>query len=400
MKLTTEQKQAIKKLKKVKVGALFMEPGTGKTLAMIKLVESVDSDFCLFIVPFQTKENLRDELSKWQFDLDYLIIGVESLSNSDILYLTLIDKLKQCCNPFIVVDESLKIKNIDAIRTQRVLNLGELAEYKLILNGTPLSRNLLDLYPQMQFLSPKILNMDLREYEETFIKYVRYEKHYRTKDGFQTVKQHEYISGYANVDYLVSLIEPFIFDAKLSLDVLKHHELLMYSVDKCFNKYLEYKDKFLQAIGCGDDKFLEYTQLMQQSYCIEPQKLELLKGIIKSNGSDNILVFCKFIKSKNYIEQNTNVKVMTYGKGAFGLNLQQYNTIVFWDKTFDYAQQEQAERRIYRVGQDDDCSYYHLTGDVGLEKMIDYNVSNKTSMLDAFKQAAAEGKGEEILNAL
>lgn len=42
---------------------------------------------------------------------------------------------------FIVCDESLKIKNWDAKRTKRIVQLGSYTEYKLILNGTPLSRN-------------------------------------------------------------------------------------------------------------------------------------------------------------------------------------------------------------------------------------------------------------------
>lgn len=63
--LSVSQQQAIDKLEKLRVGALFMEPGTGKTLTAIQLVESSQADFVLWIVPFQTKGNLKDELTKW-----------------------------------------------------------------------------------------------------------------------------------------------------------------------------------------------------------------------------------------------------------------------------------------------------------------------------------------------
>ena len=48
--LSASQQQAIDKLEKLRVGALFMEPGTGKTLTAIQLVESSQADFVLWIV--------------------------------------------------------------------------------------------------------------------------------------------------------------------------------------------------------------------------------------------------------------------------------------------------------------------------------------------------------------
>lgn len=396
--VNTDQFAAINKLKKVKVGALFMEPGTGKTRVAVELINSTDTDLAIFIVPYRTKDNISKELDKWYLKTKRMVVGVESLSNSDKLYIDLLLAVKKYKHVYMIVDESLKIKNINAKRTKRVLNIGKFAEYKLILNGTPISKNLLDLYPQMLFLSPKILAMDLQQFESTFIKRVVYQEHGHATN---VNKHNNYISGYTNIDYLASLINPFVFEAKLSLDVLKNHVNIGYTIKKFISDYDYYKYELIHNIGLGgSNAFLEYTQLMQQSYCIEPQKLAILKRIIKEKEVNNVIVFCKFIMSKNFIQKNCNVKVLTYGKGALGLNLQKYNTIVFWDKTFDYALQEQAERRIYRLGQKDDCTFYHLNGNVGLEKMINKNISNKVSMLDSFKKATAEGKQEDILNAL
>lgn len=393
-----DQSAAIKKLNKVKVGALFMEPGTGKTRVAVELINSTNANLALFIVPFRTKNNIAIELKKWKLKVKNLIIGVESLSNSDRLFVNLLLLLQKYKHSYIIVDESLKIKNINAIRTKRVLKLGKYAEYKLILNGTPISRNLLDLYPQMLFLSPKILDMDLQQFDNTFIKHVVYTEHGHITGN----KRHDnYISGYTNIDYLSSLINPFVFEAKLSLDVLKNHVVINYGINKYRDDYNLYKFRLIKQVGIGgSDAFLKYTQLMQQSYCIEPEKINILKSIIREKGKNNIIVFCKFIRSKKYLESNLDVKILTYGKGALGLNLQKYNTIVFWDKTFDYALQEQAERRIYRLGQKDNCTFYYLKGDVGLENLINKNIYHKISMLDSFKKATAEGKQEEILNAL
>lgn len=167
--LSVNQKLAVKKLERLRVGALFMEPGTGKTRAAVELINSSKADYVLFIVPFQTKKNIKKELIKWGLKPKYRIEGVESLSNSDRLYLKLLNEIKHAKKAFMVVDESLKIKNFHAKRTERVMKLGRLAYYRLILNGTPISKNVLDLYPQIEFLSPKILNMRYIEFWDKFV---------------------------------------------------------------------------------------------------------------------------------------------------------------------------------------------------------------------------------------
>jgi SNF2 family DNA or RNA helicase len=77
---------------------------------------------------------------------------------------------------------------------------------------------------------------------------------------------------------------------------------------------------------------------------------------------------------------------MSLGKHAYGLNLQQYTRIIFFDKTWDYAQREQVEHRIYREGQTDDSIYYDLTSNAGLDSLINQNIKKKTNMLQIFKQ--------------
>jgi len=182
--LLNNQARAIDKLQEFKVGALFMRQGTGKTGVAQTLAEAMPQvDYILWFTPFQNKTNLDEELQQWitQFNVPIDIVGTESISASDRIYLEIYEKLqnKQC--PVIIVDESLKIKNWDAKRTKRMIELGKLCEYRLILNGTPISRNLLDLWPQMEFLSPKILNMGMAEFKNTFCEYTKITKRRQIK---------------------------------------------------------------------------------------------------------------------------------------------------------------------------------------------------------------------------
>lgn len=376
--LSDDQKQAIDKLDKLRVGALFMEPGTGKTLTALKIISTADTDWVLFIVPFQTKQNLKDELDKWEFDMPYRIVGVETLSSSDRVYLELLEELDKYKKPFIVVDESLKIKNARAKRTQRVFKLGKKSYYRLVLNGTPISKNVMDLWAQMEFLSPKILNMSYDEYQNTFLDYI-----------YHADTHHMEIRNQVNIDYLYSLIRPYVFDAKLNLDIDSVQENYKYWIDDKTG-YWEVKQEMLESPEDEqEDLFLAFTAKMQHSYAIDKGKIEAIDDILEREHHQPAIIFCKFVNAKEFLQNRyPNCKVLTYGKGTFGLNLQQYRLMIFADKTWDYAQLEQATRRIYRMGQTRDTKFYYLTGDVGLERLMDNCISNKVWVLDEFKKSS------------
>ena len=183
--LLSNQTEARTKLLPFKAGALFMEPGTGKTRVALELVNASDADLVVWIGPLQTIfpksgiSSVIDEINQWgSFRALVEYCGIESLQSSDRIYLGLINRISGAGKTFIVVDESLKIKNADAKRTKRLFELGNMAEYRLILNGTPITRNLLDLWSQMEFLSPKILNMQMAEFKNTFCEFTRVTKRF------------------------------------------------------------------------------------------------------------------------------------------------------------------------------------------------------------------------------
>lgn len=385
------QIKAIDKLNAVKCGALFMEAGTGKTRSALELIKNTDADYVLWFTPFQTKENLQAEINKWG-GLDCDIVGIESIQNSDRIYLELSQKCAQARKAFIVVDESLKIKNADAKRTNRLLELAKLSEYRLILNGTPLSRNLLDLWSQMEFLSPKILKMGLAEFKNTFCEYIKVTYH---SQGFGRSYSKEFIKKYHNIDYLYSLIEPFIFESKLSLSIGQQHIDIDYSLtdeektqhDKLKEKYLD--NEYLLAMN--NNIFLEITQKMQHNYSLSPSKFEIVDKLLSEIDKSKVLIYAKYIDTQEALAKHyKDVRIMSLQKHSYGLNLQDYNAIVFWDKTWDYAQREQIERRIFRTGQISNCVYYDLTGNVGLEGMINQNIERKRNLLDVFAGMSIE----------
>lgn len=398
MELLSQQTKAISKLLRYKVGALFMEPGTGKTRTAWELIKTVTGvDYILWLTPFQTKHNLLVELNKIGANTSIIDIqGIESLSNSDNLYLKLHTKLRTTGTAFIVVDESLKIKNWQAKRTKRIIELGKLAQYKLVLNGTPLSRNMLDLWPQMEFLSPRILKMQLPEYKNTFIEYTTITK----RIGYQQHSR-EFINKYHNVDYLFKLIEPYVFESNLQLN--HHKQYINHTYTLTPEEHEEHntiKAKYLddeRMRFLRNNIFLEITQKLQHNYSCSPDKFEVVDRILSKNNQSKIIIYAKYVDTQAELHKRyPKVTVLSWQKHAFGLNLQYCNLVIFFDKVWDYALRDQAEHRVFRIGQQSDCYFHDLTGNVGLEDLINKNISKKQSMLQYFKKKSAKELMKEL----
>lgn len=140
MKDLQHQLDAKAHLAKWKVGALFMDAGTGKTKVAIDIVNSSPCNAVFWFAPLSTirLNNIQAEVEKQGgFKIPARYVGIESIGQSDRIYLNVVEEIKKYKKPFIVVDESLKIKNAEAKRTKKLLEIGKLAEYKLILNDTP-----------------------------------------------------------------------------------------------------------------------------------------------------------------------------------------------------------------------------------------------------------------------
>lgn len=396
------QQLAFDKLSRLKVGALFMEMGTGKTKVALDLINSKSNkiDYILWICPFSIKNEIIKERDKWYPAMKIDVVGCETIGSSDRTYLEILKKVATS-KTFIVVDESLKIKNINAKRTRRIIEFGGYAQYKLILNGTPITKNVIDLWAQMEFLSPKILKMSFNQFKNTYCEY-----YIRGKLKGMVKKQH-------NIEHLISLIEPYIFDCDLDIEAKKMYYNYFYDVDTF--QYSRLKNELLEGIANID--FFVLTTKLQQFYTT--YKEEMLKELLEQMN-DQVIIFVKYLDSipagANKIVGDMNTKerkqvidkfergdfkelYITYGCGSYGLNLQFCRNIIFAEHCFDYSQRIQAEARIYRIGQNYDVNYYNLWCNVGLEKMIQSSLNKKSNLLNEIKKEI-EKKGENNLKKL
>lgn len=401
MNLSKKQKEAKSKMLNWKVGALFMKMGSGKTRVAIEIANSIDClDLVVYVAPLRIIKPKLESIKPITFEVDkwggfncknVVYIGIESIQSSDRIYLELYNKIKESKNAMIICDESIKIKNADSKRTKRMIELSKMVEYKLILNGEPITKNLLDLYSQIQFLDQRILRMDIAEFKNTFCKYTRITKQILSHKVY--VK--EFITGYENIDYLYSLINPYIYECDLELNISRMFENINYEIDEDSRKsYNEIKEKYLNdevLEAKNNNIFLEMTQKMQHIYCCTPSKIDKINKWFENVDQSKTIIFCKYIVSRELCEiEFPKATILSYQQDSYGHNLEYLPNIIMFDKIWDLNLRNQALARNFRINSTENIKCLDLTGDVGLETLINKNIEKKIEMSEYFKKVSRE----------
>lgn len=403
--MNNNQIQAFNKFSKLKVGALFMKMGTGKTRVAIELVDYNKCDLLIYVAPFSTLKNIEEEFIKWNLKTEYILIGYETISSSDKKYLDLLSKIenKKC---FIIADESIFIKNEESKRYNRLINIRNKCEYALILNGTPLTKNEFDLYNQMQFLSPLIMKMTKNQFLNTFFKKITYKKKDKKENTFYKFSE-------VNAELLYKMIEPYIFkcDLDFNKEVKEIYNYIQYQNENDY--YIEKEKKLEEYIEKGTSdviiNMLVSLNVIASNY--EKKNDELIKYI----KDRQVIVFCNYISEIEYISSKLECYIitgqtthrneiidkfkhdnkpllMTMGVGSYSLNLQFCNEIVYSSLTFDYAKIEQSKYRIKRIGQERDIKYTYFLTDLGINKMILENIDRKCTLDNLVKEKMMKGE--------
>ena len=172
--------------------ALFMEMGTGKSKVAIDTIRALYKDKSINAalilapkgvydnwikgeIPTHLPDDITHKIVRWspssakkfqeemrelvyqKFDgLKFFVMNVEALSTprgTKAAYAF----LKNNPQNIMIVDESTTIKTPSAARTKNILKIGKLAKYRRIMTGSPVTKNPLDVYSQLEFLSDQIL---------------------------------------------------------------------------------------------------------------------------------------------------------------------------------------------------------------------------------------------------
>lgn len=452
------QSKAVDKLSKLKVGALYMEQGTGKTRTALEIIKNKMSkgkvEVVLWLCPCSVKNNLKEDIIKHTGELptenNIIIRGIESLSSSDKLYLQLSELVKNY-KVYLIVDESNLVKNKMAIRTERIISISSFCKYKMILNGTPISKNEADLFAQWYILDWRILGY--KSFYSFAANHLEYKK-VRLPSGREIMT--DQIIRVLNVDYLTEKIAPYMYQIKKD-EVLKelkpkqYHmryfclgnlqeeeygltkELFLFNVVDWRSETIFKLFSALQHITSGKRVLSAPEKRMrtENMYTWENNpRIQCLKRTLEDIGEDKCIIFAKYqdeindialllqSENKSYIEftgkisqkkrqENrekfkNHVQFMLANKqcGAYGLNLQFCHNIIFYSNDFDLATRLQAEDRVHRIGQDKIVNIYDICCKYTIDVFIANCLQNKTNLLDSFKKQIAIWKESTIMEEL
>ena len=444
-KLYKHQIKAVEKLSKIKVGALYMEMGTGKTRTALELIKQrLDRgkvDHVLWLCPCSVKENLkRDILKHCEGNLSmFTICGIETLSSS-IRANAILLKLVQEKNVYLIVDESNLVKNHMAKRTQNIIRLASMCNYKLILNGTPISKNEKDLFSQWYILDWRILGY--QSFWSFAGNHLEYDPDIPGK-----------INRCLNTDYLVRKIAPYAYQVQKSecLDLpLKSYGTHYYDLTESQDwHYLEVADKLmfevdefkpetiyrlfsgLQSVISGFEVISTKQPMKRKPFFDKPMDNPRIRALFEliDTTNDKVIIFCKYTQEILDIVTEINKKygdytaVPFYGKmnfkkrqksidmfrkkaqffvanktcAGYGLNLQFCSYIIYYSNDWTYATRAQSEDRVHRIGQTNNVHIIDICASNTLDVKILDSLYRKENLVDSFKSELEHQKDKNYI---
>lgn len=359
-----------------------------------------------------------NELENWPFKaLRIAVINYESTHRDGIF-----EALAAYKPDLIVCDESQRIKNPSAAQSKALHKLGDATPFRMILSGTPVQNNAVDLYSQYRFLDPAVYGANF---------YV-FKNRYCIMGGYG---QHQ-IVGYRNMDELVEK------EHSVAYRVTKE-ECLDLPKQTFINRYVQFTDAE-QAIyeQLRKSSFLEletgenvtattiltmYLRLMQltggfltadestRPKQVNTAKLDALADIVDDyvvDAGKKLVIFARFRAEIAAIENLLRLRKIQYGSiygdvpmeergkivddfqtnpdtkvfvaqiqtAGLGITLHAASTAVFYSYDYNYANYAQALARIHRIGQRLPVTYIHLVVDGSIDEKILAALENKEDM--------------------
>lgn len=359
-----------------------------------------------------------NELKNWPFKaLRIAVINYESTHRDGIF-----EALVAYRPDLIVCDESQRIKNPSAAQSKALHKLGDAASFRMILSGTPVQNNAVDLYSQYRFLDPAVYGAN----------FYAFKNRYCIMGGYG---QHQ-IVGYRNMDELVEK------EHSVAYRVTKE-ECLDLPQQTFINRYVQFTDAE-QAIyeQLRKSSFLEletgenvtattiltmYLRLMQltggfltadestRPKQVNTAKLDALADIVDDyvvDAGKKLVIFARFRAEIAAIENLLRLRKIQYGSiygdvpmeergkivedfqtnpdtkvfvaqiqtAGLGITLHAASTAVFYSYDYNYANYAQALARIHRIGQRLPVTYIHLVVDGSIDEKILAALENKEDM--------------------
>lgn len=440
--LLKHQVPAVEKLLPLKVGALFMDMGTGKTRCAIELVARRQQRISrvIWFTPVSLKLTVAAEIEKHtngekicifgdkpiDRDAFWYVVGIESMSSSDRVVMAVHELMD--ADAFVIVDESSYIKGHASKRSMRIAELSAKARYRLLLTGTPITQGVVDLYAQMRFLSPEILGYD------SFYSFARRHLEYSEKYPGLIVRS-------VGIEELTRKVEPFVYQVTkeecLELPEKLYDQVYFDLTVEQWDAYQAAKEEILNGIVEEVPDYIIFhlfTALQQivsgfwnrngKFIRLPHKRIETLQTVIGGIPEDEkVVIWCKYVESVSQIadilpgcalyygnlsekqrdEQlhlfrcgSSRFLVATMATGGHGLTLNEAHYHIFYENEFKYSHRVQAEDRSHRIGQTMPVTYIDIIANAGIDRRIMDAISKKEDVVRAFRREINKLKVVEL----
>jgi non-specific serine/threonine protein kinase len=406
-------------------GILADDMGLGKTVQVLAYLQSLKEQArgrtraaSLLVVPKSLIANWQLESKKFTANLGFLEYLGNSRSkdsaifnNYDVILTTYgtmlrdIDSLRRYKFHYIILDESQAIKNPMAKGAKAVRLLD--AEHRLVMTGTPVENNTIELWSQFAFLNPGLLG-SADYFKREFAAPIE-------SRGDETAAA-----------TLRKLVYPFILrrtKEQVAPELPPRTERVIYSdMDSAQRKFYSrtrerYRAELLGLIdseGINDVRFkiLEgllrlrqiaiHPAMVDKKYKGEAAKFEILFETLETLKAENhkVLVFSQFVETLKLVRRELDTRKTNYvyldGKtanrqsrvdlfqndpaypfflislkaGGVGLNLTAADYVIHLDPWWNPAVEMQAADRAHRIGQDKPVFVYKLIARDTVEEKI------------------------------
>ena len=379
--------------------AYFMEPGLGKTkVAIDDAMMNKDVEDVLVVCP-------KSVLSVWEREIK--ANGGERkrwcVINHDLLitengFNKCRKFLMESSKTMMILDESTFIANHKSQRTEACMKLGVCAEYRRILTGDPIANTPIDLYSQLNWLSPEcVKNRGFYAFRNHFCdmggfrgkQIIGYKNTLELKmmvsDNGYRVRTKD-VLGMPKQNWLIRNVELNPESKKLYDRIVEEEIISLFDGQETVSAAIILTKMMKLQQVCGgtiiDDDGI--------SHVIGTEKLDELKSMLKEFGKSGVLVWHQFRAegeeirkelSKEYETELFNgdlksderkkmiagfengefdVLVIQNDAGHLGITLNNATYAVFYSNHMRPIVRSQSERRNWRIGRTDPVFYYDL----------------------------------------
>ena len=408
MELFEYQKQGIEFLVSRQGGMLLDEQGLGKTVQALKACEKVDPEVLVIVCPAIMR-------GTWAHHVANLIPNsIQTIINSYEWYVKL-DNYKSLLKSIkgrlaVIVDESHYIKTPTSKRTKTVQHLLSLDNivFKVLLTGTPITRDVDDLFTQLKVFYPNFCR-SIFEYRRRYMNCI----HSYFGDTFKGFKNDSAKAEIINYLKHCSLRRTKK-SAGLELPSITRTPVFVDINKKVAEQSLEILDYATKVIN-GTQDYAEYkTNLAEEASHIAsvrkalgvakvPQVLQYVEHLLQS-GTQKLIVFgvhidvvnliyealkekYKEIKTHRIIGATTNpqrekiinefqnedtpqIIVANMIACGVGVTLTKAHTVVFAELDFTPSNIMQAEARVHRITQEHIVNSIFMIANESLDSKI------------------------------